>query len=132
MIPIYMERHGNRWTPSRRRRYWRQSSEAEAAGNPYIVIRPRGRHARIVCDWITSHRRPPDLFARLVADHLAICWPRARIKCVGAYTVVDRVQIAQAEPVAQDLAALVRLALRTVRCPAASAAGFDDMEGWRA
>ncbi len=131
MIPVYMERHGNHWTPSRQRRYWQQSGEAEAAGSPYVVIRPRGRHARVVCDWITAGRRAPDLFARLVADHMATCWPEVRIKGGGAYTVVDRVQIAQAASVAEDIAALVRLAMRTVHCPAASTAGFDDAGDWR-
>lgn len=111
-VQIYTESIGNVWTPGRARRYWQQSGEAEAAGSPYIVIRPRGRHAKVICDWITAGRRAPDLFARLVADHLAICWPEARIKCVGAYTAVDRVQIAQAAPVAEDLAALARLAMQ--------------------
>lgn len=128
---IYVEQPGNRWTPDRQRRYWRQSSEAESAGFPYVVIRPRGRHARVVCDWITAGRRPPDLFARMVADHLGMVWPEARVRYRGSYTVIDRVPIAQAAPVAEDLAALVRLAMRTVHCPAASAAWFDDMEGWR-
>jgi hypothetical protein len=131
MIPVYMERHGNRWTPDRQRHYWRQSSEAEAAEHPYISIRPRGRHARVVCDWITAGRRPPDLFARMVADHLAICWPEARIKGVGSYTVIRCVPLSQAAQVAEDIAALVRLAMRTVHCPEASAAGFDDAGGWR-
>lgn len=112
MIPVYMEQPGNRWTSGRERRYWRQSSEAAAAGHPYVVIRPRGRHAKIICDWITAGRRAPDLFARLTADHMATCWPRARIKCGGSYTVVDRVPLSQAAPVAEDIAALVRLAMR--------------------
>ena len=73
MIPVYVERHGNRWTHSRQRRYWLQSSEAEAAGFPYISIRPRGRHARVVCDWITAGRRAPDPFARLVAEFGETC-----------------------------------------------------------
>lgn len=110
MITVHMEHHGNRWTTDRQRRYWRQSSEAQAAGCPYIVIRPRGRHAKIVCDWITSHRRPPDLFSRLAADHLATCWPEVVVKYLGSYTVIARVPIAQAEPVAADLAALATLA----------------------
>lgn len=131
MIPIYMERHGNVWTPGRQRRYWRQSGEAEAAGSPYISIRPRGRHARVVCDWITATSRPPDLFARLVADHMGMVWPEARVRYRGSYTVIDRVPIAQAEPVAQDLAAMARLVMGTVHCPAASTAWFDDAGDWR-
>ncbi len=111
-VQVYTESSGNRWTPGRQRRYWRQSSEAEAAGHPYVVIRQRGRHAKIVCDWITSHRRPPDLFARMVADHLATCWPEARVKYLGAYTVIARVPLSQAEPIAEDIAALAELALR--------------------
>ena len=31
-VQVYAESSGNRWTPSRARRYWRQSGEAEAAG----------------------------------------------------------------------------------------------------
>ena len=106
MIPVYMEQHGNRWTPDRQRRYLRQSNEAEAAGNPYIVIRPRGGNAKIVCDWITASRRPPAVFARMTADHMATCWPEVKVECVGAYTVLSRVPIAQAAPVAEDLVAL--------------------------
>ena len=106
MIRVYTEQLGNRWTTDRQRRYWRQSNEAEAAGHPYIVIRPRGRHARIVCDWITSHRRPPDLFSRMTVEHMATCWPEVKVECVGAYTVLSRVPISQAAPVAEDLVAL--------------------------
>lgn len=131
MIPIYMERHGNRWTPDRQRRYWQQSGEAEAAGIPYISIRPRGRHARVICDWATAGRRAPDLFARLVAAHLATCWPEVRIKGGGSYTAITRVPLSQAAPISEDIAALARLAMRTVHCPGASAAGFDDVEDWR-
>jgi hypothetical protein len=112
MIPVHMEQPGTRWTPDRQRRYWRQSNEAEAAGHPYISIRPRGRSAKIVCDWITSHRRPPALFARMTADHLAACWPEARVKCLGSYTVIARVPIAQADGIAEDIGALARLAMR--------------------
>ncbi len=106
MIPVYMERHGNRWTLTRQHRYWRQSNEAEAAGHPYIVIRPRGRHARIVCDWITYRRRPTALFGKMVSDHMAACWPAIKVECVGSYTVLSRVPISQAAPVAEDIAAL--------------------------
>lgn len=111
VIKIYLERHGNRWTAARQRRYWRQSNEAEAAGHPYISIRPRGRYAKIVCDWITSHRRPPDLFARMTADHLAHCWPEAKAKCIGTYTSL-RAPLSQALPIAEDLCALATVALR--------------------
>lgn len=106
MIPVYMEQPGNRWTLTRQRRYLRQSSEAEAAGHPYIVIRPRGQYAKIVCDWITSHRRPTALFGKMVADHMAACWPAIKVECVGAYTVLSRVPIYKAAHVAEDLAAL--------------------------
>lgn len=106
MIPVYMEQHGNRWTPDRQRRYLRQSNEAEAAGNPYIVIRPRGGNAKIVCDWITASRRPTALFGKMVADHMAACWPAIKVECVGSYTVLSRVPISQAAPVAEDIAAL--------------------------
>lgn len=106
MIPIYTEQPGNRWTLTRQRRYLRQSNEAEAAGHPYIVIRPRGQYAKIVCDWITASRRPPAVFARMTADHMATCWPEVKVECVGAYTVLSRVPIAQAAPVAEDLVAL--------------------------
>ena len=106
MIPVHMEQPGTRWTPDRQRRYWRQSSEAQAAGCPYIVIRPRGRHAKIVCDWITSHRRPTALFGKMVADHMAACWPAVKLECVGVYTVLSRVPISQAVQVAEDIAAM--------------------------
>ncbi len=112
MIPVHMEHHGNRWTPDREHRYWRQSNEAEAAGHPYISIRPRGRYAKIVCDWVTSRRRPPALFARMVADHLARCWPSAKVRSLGAYTHLSRVPLSQAAPVAEDLAALATVAMR--------------------
>jgi hypothetical protein len=112
MIPVYMEQPGNRWTPDRQRRYLRQSNEAEAAGTPYIVIRPRGRHAKIVCDWITSHRRPPDLFSHMTAAHMATCWPEARVKYLGSYTVIARVPLSQADAIAEDIGALARLAMR--------------------
>ena len=108
MIAVYIEPSANR------RRYWRQSSEAESAGNPYISIRPRGRHARVVCDWITAGRRPPDLFACLVADHLGMVWPEARVRYRGSYTVIARVPLSQAEPIAGDSAALAAIAMRTV------------------
>lgn len=113
MIPVYMEPSGNRWTAARERRYWRQSNEAEAAGHPYIVIRPRGRYAKIVCDWIPSHRRPPDLFSRMAAAHLATCWPEVVVKYLGSYTVIAGVPLAQAEPIAEDIGALATLALTT-------------------
>lgn len=106
MITIYTEQPGNRWTLTRQRHYLRQSNEAEAAGHPYIVIRPRGKHARIVCDWITASRRPTALFGKMVADHMAACWPAVKVECVGAYTVLSRVPIYQAAPVAEDLAEL--------------------------
>ncbi len=111
-VQVYTESSGNRWTPGRQRRYWRQSSEAEAAGHPYISIRPRGRSAKIVCDWITSHRRPPDLFSRLAADHLATCWPEVVVKYLGSYTVIARVPIAQADAIAEDIGALAAIAMR--------------------
>ncbi len=106
MIPIYTEQPGNRWTLTRQRRYLRQSSEAEAAGHPYIVIRSRGQYAKIVCDWITASRRPTALFGKTVADHMAACWPAIKVECVGSYTVLSRVPISQAAPVAEDIAAL--------------------------
>lgn len=111
-IKVYLEPHSNRWTSGRERRYWRQSNEAEAAGHPYISIRPRGRHARIVCDWITSHRRPPDLFSRLAAAHLATCWPEAQVKYLGSYTVIARVPLSQADAIAEDIGALAAIAMR--------------------
>lgn len=111
-IKVYIEPSANRWTAERR--YWRQSNEAEAAGCPYIVIRPRGRYAKIVCDWITSHRRPPDLFSRMTAAHLATCWPSEKVKYLGSYTVIARVPLSQAEPIAEDIAALAAIAMRTV------------------
>ena len=113
-VQVYMEQPGNRWTPDRQRRYWRQSSEAESAGNPYISIRPRGRHARVVCDWITAGRRPPALFSHMTAAHLARCWPEVRVKYLGSYTVIARVPLSQAEPIAEDIAALAAIAMRTV------------------
>ena len=106
MIPIYTEQPGNRWTLTRQRHYLRQSNEAEAAGHPYIVIRSRGKRARIVCDWITASRRPTALFGKMVADHMAACWPAVKVECVGVYTVLSRVPISQADPVAEDIAAL--------------------------
>lgn len=120
MIPIYLERPGKRWTAARERRYWRQSSEAKADGFPYVSIRPRGRHAKVCCDWVTAPPftragpRPSDLFAILVAEHIGDCWPEARIKCIGSYTVIERVPIAKAVSVAEDLAALARLALKAI------------------
>ena len=106
MIPIYTEQPGNRWTLTRQRRYLRQSNEAEAAGHPYIVIRSRGRSAKIVCDWITSHRPPTAIFGKMVADHMAACWPSVKVECVGVYTVLSRVPISQAVQVAEDIAAM--------------------------
>jgi len=106
MIRVYMEQPGNRWTLTRQRRYLRQSSEAEAAGHPYIVIRSRGRYAKIVCDWITASRRPTALFGKMVADHMAACWPAVNVECVGVYTVLSRVPIYQAGPVAEGIAVL--------------------------
>lgn len=118
MIPVYMERHGKRWTPSRERRYWRQSSEAKADGCPYIVIRSRGRYAKVCCDWVTAPPftragpRPSDLFAIMVADHMPSCWPEVRIRCLGSYTVLERVPIAKAVSVAEDISAMAALAMR--------------------
>ena len=113
-VQVYMEQPGNRWTPDRQRRYWRQSSEAESAGNPYISIRPRGRHARVVCDWITAGRRPPALFSHMTAAHLARCWPEVRVKYLGSYTVIARVPLSQADAIAEDIGALAAIAMRTV------------------
>jgi len=101
------------------RRYWRQSNEAEAAGHPYISIRPRKRFAKICCDWITAppatracSPRPSDLFARMAADHVAKFWPSAKAEYLGSYTLISRVPLTQAEPIAEDLAALALIALR--------------------
>jgi len=114
MIPIYTEQPGNRWTLTRQRRYLRQSNEAEAAGHPYIVIRPRGQYAKIVCDWITASRRPPALFSHMTAAHLARCWPEVRVKYLGSYTVIARVPLSQADAIAEDIGALAAIAMRTV------------------
>lgn len=116
-IKVYVEPAGSKMATERR--YWLQSNEAEAAGHPYIAIRPQKRFAKICCDWITtppatrvSRPRHSDLFARMAANHLARCWPSAKVECLGSYTLLSRVDPAQAEPIAEDLAALALMALR--------------------
>lgn len=42
----------------------------------------------------------------IYADHMAACWPAIKVECVGSYTVLSRVPISQAAPVAEDIAAL--------------------------
>lgn len=113
-IKVYVEPQG-----MSRRRYWLQSNEAEAAGHPYIAIRPQKRFAKICCDWITAlpatharNPRPSDLFARMATDHMAKFWPSAKAEYLGSYTLVSRVPLTQAEPIAEDLAALALIALR--------------------
>lgn len=117
MIKVYFEPNGSGMAAERR--YWRQSNEAEAAGHPYIAIRPRKTFAKICCDWITtppatraSKPRPSDNFARMAADHLARCWPAAKVENLGSYTLLSLIPLSQAEPIAEDIAALATLALR--------------------
>lgn len=117
-IKVYTE--PNSKSPSAERRYWLQSNEAEAAGHPYIVIRQKKTFAKICCDWITTppatraqqHPRPADHFARIVASHLAQCWPAVKVDYLGSYTLLSRVPLIHAEAVAEDIAAIALMALR--------------------